>query len=240
MDELSTTWAQEALSPLQLRLLTDAGAVLTRHRLLLAGGHAMRAHGFTSRRCRGLDFATDAETPLPWVAQDVAEAYRALGFDVAVRDSGERISVLTVTDPGTGAECEIDLLREALQSPPAPGTPCPAVGLDDAVGLKVRALHNRGAARDLVDLAPVRDLYPFRELERLGALHEDDFHLTELVQRLEATDMLSDDAFTRYGLSEEEVDHLRHFAHAWTEDIKLRRVEDDDLPEPNFDIEAPD
>ncbi|GLW04968.1 hypothetical protein Misp01_00980 [Microtetraspora sp. NBRC 13810] len=224
------------LPPFHLRLLAAGRTVCERHGLWLAGGYAMRAHGITDRPSQDLDFATAAETPLPEVASDVAAEFRRLGFTVALLETTPRQGRLVVTDEVTGQACEIDLLREALQDQPMLMELCPVIGLDDAVGMKVRALHGRGMPRDFIDVAAVSDLYGHRDLERLGALHEEDFRLQDLVDRLETVDLLADEAFAAYGLDDEGVRRIRGFAHAWAEDIKLRRSDDGDLDGEDFDL----
>ncbi|MEW9533007.1 hypothetical protein [Microbispora sp. NPDC049125] len=224
-------------SPFHLRLIEDARAVLGRYGLLLAGGYAMRAHGCADRPVEDLTFATAGETPLPEVAAAVADAFRARSLAAEVCEAGPRIARVVVTDEITGQSCEVNLLREALRDRPAEIGPCAVAGLDDVVGLKVRALHNRGLPRDFADVAAVAGLYPFRLLEQLGAQHEDEWRAEDLVQRLETVDLLADEAFARYGLDEERIAGVRRFAYAWVEDIKLRRVDDGDA---EFDLDVPD
>ncbi|WP_308164741.1 nucleotidyl transferase AbiEii/AbiGii toxin family protein [Nonomuraea sediminis] len=216
------------LPAFHLLLLETARPVCERFGLLLAGGYAMRAHGFTERPSQDLDFATASETPLPEIAAQVAAEFRAQGFTVEVLEVTQRMGRLIVTDEVTEQACEFDLLREASLGRPLKLELCEVVGQDDAVGLKVRALHQRGVPRDFIDVAAVSDLYSFRELERLGALHDDEFLLEDLIQRLESVDLLADEAFLAYGIGEERLHEIRRLAYAWVEDIKLRRADDGD------------
>lgn len=55
-----------------------------------------------------------------------------------------------VTDPDTGEECEVDVLKEAFWAPPAQTPYGPVLSLDDVIGTKVRALADRGTVRDLI------------------------------------------------------------------------------------------
>lgn len=103
--------------------------------------------------------------------------------------------------------------------------------LDDAVGTKVRALADRGAARDLIDIFAARDLYTNAELETLGRRHaRDEFSLEELADRLRGAEWYEDEAFTAYGLTNDRVGALRTWASAWADDIS-RRVAEDQLEE---------
>ncbi|WP_344969678.1 nucleotidyl transferase AbiEii/AbiGii toxin family protein [Streptosporangium fragile] len=217
------------LPPFQQRMMEAALPVCARFGLVLAGGYAMNAHGLTDRPSDDLDFATAAETPLPEVAHGVAEVFRAAGLDVTLVDVTPRMGRLVVSDPVTGQSCEFDLLREAFQRQPVIVGDVSVVSLDDAVGLKMRALHERSLARDVIDIASVSHLYGFRELEHLARLHNEEFSLAELVMRLEFVDLIADEDFEAYGLDEERIMEIRRFACAWVEDIGLRRAEEGDI-----------
>ncbi|MEU6410791.1 hypothetical protein [Microbispora sp. NPDC046933] len=227
--------------PFHLRLIEDARPVLDRYDLLLAGGYALLAHGCrlspvsTARPVDDLTFATGGEAPLAEIGAALAEAFASTGLSAEVCEAGARIGRVVVTDEITGQSCEVALLREPLRDRPADVGPCRVLGLDDAVGLKVRALQDRGLPRDFADVASVCGLYPFRLLEQLGARYDDEWRVEDLVQRLETVDLLADEAFG--GLDEEGVAAVRRFAYAWAEDIKLRRVDDGDA---EFDLDVPD
>jgi len=189
----------------------------------------MRAHGLVNRPSQDLDFATAHSMPLPEIATAVATAYRALGFEATMIEATPRMARMTILDPVTQHECELDLLKEALQQRPVLLDLIPVVALDDAVGLKVRALYGRSVPRDLIDVAAAGQHYGFRDLERLGALHEEEFSTGELAIRLQATELLADEMFEAYGMDAEAIARVRQFAFDWLEDIKLRRVEDGDI-----------
>ncbi|MCA2188214.1 hypothetical protein [Nonomuraea cavernae] len=103
------------------------------------------------------------------------------------------------------------------------------IGLDEAVGLRMRALHERGLAQDFIDVAAVAHHYSFRDLERLARSHNELFSPRELVMRLEFVDSIADEEFEAYGLDEDRIREVRSFAAAWAEDIKLRRAEEGDI-----------
>ncbi|WP_067174047.1 hypothetical protein [Microtetraspora niveoalba] len=190
-----------------------------------------------------IDFVTAGETPLAEVADGVIAELGRHGLAAEVAEIDGRMGRLVVTDEIGGQRCEVGLRREALRDRPAMLDPCPAVGLDDAVGLQVRALHDRGLPGDFAALVAVSELHPFREMERLGALHTDDWRLDDLLRRLETVDLLADEAFAACGLDDDGADAVRRFAYAWAEDIRLRRVEDGDIDEDTFDqdmLDIPD
>ncbi len=59
---------------------------------------------------------------------------------------------LTVTDPVTGQDCEVDILKEIFWRPIAQSPYGPVLAEEDVIGAKVRALGDRGAPRDLIDV----------------------------------------------------------------------------------------
>lgn len=216
------------------RVLDAVRPVCERHGLLLAGANAMRVHGFTDRPSGNLDLATASATPLAEIAGAVADALRRQGLSARVLEAGTRTGRLAVTDDVLSYE--VHLLKEALRDPPVPLGPCWAVGRDDAVGLKVRALKGRGLPGDFIDVAGAAGLYSYRELERLAALHDPEFRVEDLLERLETVDALAADAFLAFGIGEERLDEVRRFAYGWAEDIRLRRSDDGDT---DFDPDVP-
>ena len=51
-----------------------------------------------------------------------------------------RSARMTATDPATGEQCELDILKEVFNQPPAVTAYGPVLDLEDAVGGKVCAL----------------------------------------------------------------------------------------------------
>ena len=220
-------------APFHHRVLIAGLPVFERFGLILAGGYAMRAHGFVDRPSKDLDFATDSRVPLPEIAAAVAEAYRRLGFELEINEVTPRMGRLVVADPGTGEWCELDLLKEALQGRPFVHPTCRVVSMDDAIGMKVRALAGRGLARDFIDVEAVSGYHSFRELERLGAIHDEEFSHDALLLRLGAAEWIGDHEFASYGLAPDDIRRIRRFAIAWVTEIAERRAEDGDTPQPS-------
>jgi hypothetical protein len=110
----------------------------------------------------------------------------------------------------------------------------PVLALDDVIGTKVRALADRGAARDLIDVHAASRLYTNAELESLGARHaREEFSLDELATRLGGAEWYEDEAFSAYDVSDEEIAALRTWAFAWADSIRSRLIRgpiEDDLP----------
>jgi hypothetical protein len=226
--------------PFHERLLHAVMPVCERYGLVLAGGYAIRAHGFTDRPSKDLDFATAEELPLPSVAAGVIGAFHGAGLSASIIEVTPRSGRLMVEDTTTGEWCEFDLLREAFQRRPATCGMLRVLSVEDAIGLKMRALHERSYARDIIDVASVAHLYSFRALESLAKPHNDYFSPYELASRLEAVESMDDEEFEAYGLGEEQIRQVRRFAQAWLQDIQLRRADDGDAEYDYPDVPALD
>lgn len=132
------------------------------------------------------------------------------------------MSRMTATDPVTSQACELDVLLEVFTSPPEQTGIGPVLSLDDTIGLKTRAAHDRGFPRDLIDVYSARHLYSTLEMELLGAQHEDDFDLEELHARLEAAEFTHDREFTAYGMALDDVAELRRWVKDWADNLGVR------------------
>lgn len=98
----------------------------------------------------------------------------------------------------------MDVLEENLWSVPEPTEYGPVPAFDDVVGTKVRALADRGAVRDLIDVHAASLHRSLPDLERLGARHgRDQFRLDD-------------------GLDDEVIARLRAWARRWSDDIDGR------------------
>jgi Nucleotidyl transferase AbiEii toxin, Type IV TA system len=188
--------------------------------LVLAGGYAIAQYDLTNRPSQDVDFATASALPLPKITDRLAQAYRAAGFSVVLIESTPRMARLEVR--AAGQVCEIDLLKEAI-GPPAMLSVGPVLAIDDAIGLKMRALHERTTHRDFIDVcAAAAAGYTQGDLERLGRRHTPDFSLLELADRLSGAVDLNDRGFAAYGLGAAAISNLRAWAAAWEIDLRSR------------------
>jgi hypothetical protein len=180
------------------RIAFDAGDELG---LVLAGGYAVSAHHLNERPSRDLDFATATPMDLSDVAARLSAAYERAGYRISHVESTSRMARLEVSDGRQS--CEVDLLKEAI-APPVQLEIGPVLTIDDTVGLKMRALHDRAAHRDFVDVhaAATRGGYTPADLERLAAVHTPHFDVTDLADRLEAVELRDDRTFHGYGLDD--------------------------------------
>lgn len=79
-----------------------------------------------------------------------------------------RSARMMATDPATGEQCELDILKEVFSQPPAVMPYGPVLALYDVIGTKVRALAGRRLPRDLIDIHAASQLCSNIELETLG------------------------------------------------------------------------
>ncbi|MGW0901822.1 nucleotidyl transferase AbiEii/AbiGii toxin family protein, partial [Streptomyces goshikiensis] len=208
------------LSALHRRLLADVIAIGSPYPLVITGGYAVKAHGLVDRLSQDLDVATENPAPMADITADLAHELAKRGWRVAVISLDPLSARLMVTDPVDGAECEVDILKENLWSAPAHTEYGPVLALDDVIGTKVRALSDRGAVRDLIDVHAASRLRTTAELESLGRRHgRDEFRLDDLHDRLAGADWYDDEEFDAYGLDHAAITDLAS--------LRTRAVRDD-------------
>ncbi|MFJ8731875.1 nucleotidyl transferase AbiEii/AbiGii toxin family protein [Streptomyces bauhiniae] len=214
------------------RLLADVVSAGSPYGLVLAGGYALEAHGVVGREHGNLDFATESGEAMEGVVRGLAAALEARGRAVRTEAVGVLSAQLVVGDPQTGEDVDLALHKEAFWQPPELTAYGPTLSRADAVGTKIRALYDRGAAVDLIDARAAAEHYSLPELEELGRRHAyDAFDLPTLQSRLTGTDFYSDFEFLRYGLPREDVGPLRTWAQHWSDDIAERLLEDGASPD---------
>ncbi|MFJ8537093.1 hypothetical protein [Streptomyces sp. NPDC093591] len=214
-------------------LLPDVLIVGARYPLVLAGDCAARAHDLTARQVTSVEVATENPEPMDQIAAMVRFGLTERGWRVRPVETDPLAARLLVTDPDTGEEGTVDLLKETFWRPPVMTGLGPALSLEDLIGTKVRALTDRGAARDVVHIYAAAAHWSYPDLEELGRRHAwDDLDLADLQSRLEATELLDDREFVAGGLEEEPVRALRRWVRAWADDIAERLLEEEALRPP--------
>jgi predicted nucleotidyltransferase component of viral defense system len=224
------------LNDLHRRLLQDVLEIGNALPLVITGGYAVQAHRIVDRFSRDIDMATDSRVAMEAI---VVEGLTGRGWSVEVIGVDPHGARMMSTDAGSGEQCELDILRETFSRPPEITPYGPVLALDDVIGTKVRALAGRGLPRDLIDIHAASRLRTTAELEALGRRHawEDEFSLEDLKFRLDGTDWYDDQAFAEYGLTAQEINSLRCWAQAWSDDINRRLYaetyvddEDEEIP----------
>lgn len=215
------------------RLLSDALAAGRPYGLALMGGYAVQAHGIVHRPSQDLDFATEHPAAMAEIIDQIVQALSSRGWQITVIDVAPLKARFLATDPATEATCEVDLLKEVLWRPPLMLDIGPVLDLDDLIGTKVRALGDRGLARDAIDVHAARHLYTIPELENLAARRPEEFDLHELHDRLESLEWVSDAEFEAYRMDTTSIAELRHWAQQWLDDLAQRLAESlDEPPDP--------
>ncbi|MCP9213392.1 nucleotidyl transferase AbiEii/AbiGii toxin family protein [Streptomyces sp. NEAU-Y11] len=211
------------LSPLHRRLLTDVLAIGTPYPLVITGGYAVQAHGLVDRLSQDLDVATENPAPMADITHALTAGLTDRGWQVREIGVDPLSGRLIVTDPTSGEECEVDILKEVFWRPPTATEYGPVLALDDVIGTKVRALADRGAVRDLIDVHAASHHHTTADLETLGRRHaRDEFCLEDLQARLAGAEWYEDDEFIAYGLTEADTATLRDWARDWADDLTRR------------------
>ncbi|GAA4840398.1 hypothetical protein [Kitasatospora terrestris] len=96
------------------------------------------------------------------------------------------------------------------------------------MGTKMRALADRGFARDLIDVRAAAHRFTRADLEEYGRRVRDGLDLGELRARLMGAEWIDDEEFTAYGLTEAEIEELRGWTQAWADDLTQRAAADRD------------
>jgi hypothetical protein len=211
------------LNALHRRLLQDVLEIGNAFPFVITGGYAVQAHGLVDRLSRDIDVATNSSVPMASVADHLVAGLTERGWRVRVIGVDPISARFMVSDPGTGEDCEVDILKEGFNRPPEATPYGPVLALDDVIGTKFRALADRGYPRDLVDIHAASKIRSQGELESLGRRCAwDEFSLEGLATRLSSVQWRADEEFSAYGLSPDEIADLRRWAQAWADDINRR------------------
>ncbi|GGM86150.1 nucleotidyl transferase AbiEii/AbiGii toxin family protein [Streptomyces fuscichromogenes] len=211
------------LTPLHERLLADILDLGSPYPLVLTGGYAVQAHGLVERFSRDLDVATENPAPMEEIVASLTAGLTVRGWRTTHVQTAPLSGRFLVTDPATGEECEVDVLKEAFWAPPAQTPYGPVLSLDDVIGAKVRALADRDTVRDLIDVQAASRHRSTAGLEALGRRRtHDEFSLEDLRDRLVGADWYEDEDYAAYGLSSRQIEELKAWALEWAEDLGAR------------------
>jgi hypothetical protein len=210
------------MDALQTRMATVGLRALAGDGFVLAGGYALRAHGFGERGSDDIDLFTDVMDTDRFAAavERLIQAYREDGLAAEVARQAPLFARLVVTADGTTAKADLGVDHRMF--PPAQLPIGPVLSAADAVGSKVGAVYSRLEPRDLMDVQAVLDSGRY-DLDALLAL-ADQREATPLdrpmfAQQLLAGSRLPAAGFERYGATPDLIDRIRATARAWAEHL---------------------
>lgn len=129
------------LNALHRKLLRDVLEIGNAFPFVITGGYAVQAHGLVDRLSRDIDVATNSSIPMASLADHLVAGLTERAWRVRVIGVDPVSARFMVTGPETGEDCEVDILKEGFNRPPAVTPYGPVLALDDVIGTKVRALE---------------------------------------------------------------------------------------------------
>ncbi|MFD8079401.1 nucleotidyl transferase AbiEii/AbiGii toxin family protein [Streptomyces sp. NBC_00510] len=217
---------------LHARLLADVIALGSPYPLVLTGGYAVRAHRLVNRPSQDLDVATQNPAPMTDIATTLRTGLEARGWHVQSLEIAPLSARFTVSDPATRQECEVDILKEIFWRPITHSPYGPVLAEEDVIGTKVRALGDRGAPRDLIDVFAASRRWSTTDLEEFGRRHaRGRFEREDLQANLAGAEWTDDEAFAAYGLDDTTIAALRSWAVQWADDLAARLLEESGHPD---------
>ncbi|MFG2639175.1 nucleotidyl transferase AbiEii/AbiGii toxin family protein [Streptomyces sp. NPDC048362] len=218
------------LPDLHARLLADVLAIGSPYPLAITGGYAVQAHELLARPSQDLDVATENPTPMDEIVTTLTGGLTARGWHVEVIEVAPLSARLNVTGSHGEGRCEVDVLKEVFTRPAVSSAYGPVLAEEDVIGTKVRALAERGAARDALDVFAASHRWTAIDLEEFGRRHAHDrFDLESLQTRLAAVAWLDDEELRAYGAAPELIDELMDWAQQWADDLNRRLLRDEDM-----------
>ncbi|SNX88183.1 nucleotidyltransferase AbiEii toxin of type IV toxin-antitoxin system [Streptomyces sp. TLI_55] len=214
---------------LHARLLADVITLGSPYPLVLTGGYAVRAHRLVSRPSQDLDVATENPAPMADIAAALRSGLQERGWQVQSLETAPLSARFAVRDPDTGQEVEVDILKEIFWRPVADSPYGPVLAEEDVIGTKVRALGDRGAPRDLIDVFAASRRWSTADLEEFGRRHaRGRFEREDLQANLAGAEWTDDEAFAAYGLDAATIAALRTWAVQWADELASWLFEEDE------------
>ena len=216
---MSFTPFQKLIAQLTLEAIADLG-------FALGGGQALHAHGYGDRLSRDLDFY------IPQFEQDlfdqaevaVLAALRAVGYQAVVGHSDSWLRQILIADPATGEQIILDLGQDYREQPPVVIADLgPVIAMPDAAASKARALNDRRAARDYLDIHALLAGDQWTPHSLFAALHDKlrpTITVDEFAADLAAAADQDPDDYGIYGLSPNDILRLGHDFTAWANQLR--------------------
>ncbi|MEV6859842.1 nucleotidyl transferase AbiEii/AbiGii toxin family protein [Streptosporangium subroseum] len=203
-------------------LATRIGLTSTeRFGFALAGGYAVQAHGFLTRRSEDVDLFTSTGGEFDAAVIAAVTAYRAAGLKAEITLANQGFARLLVTDDD-GHSVKIELGVDWRAHPPVRLEIGPVLHPDDAVGNKVAALYGRAEVRDFVDVDAVlrSGRYSTEDLIRLATDADPGFDTAMFAVALSALNRIPDQALAHHGLGDGEIHQLRRRFYEWEKSLR--------------------
>ncbi|WP_369172944.1 nucleotidyl transferase AbiEii/AbiGii toxin family protein [Streptomyces sp. R28] len=217
---------------LHTRLLADVISLGAPYPLVLTGGYAVRAHHLAHRPSQDLDVATENPAPMADIAATLRAGLESRGWQVQALETAPLSARFTVSDPVTGQDCEVDILKEIFWRPVVQSSYGPVLAEEDVIGTKVRALADRGAPRDLIDVFAASRRWSTADLEEFGRRHaRGRFEREDLQASLTGAEWTDDEAFAAYGLDDSTISALRAWAVDWADALAALLLEESEEPD---------
>ncbi len=213
------------LDGLHRRIASIALRAAARYGFALGGGNALIAHGVIDRPTRDVDLVTNRETGVKAAAGPVETALRREGFTTQRQDRGSDLTDIfpglgdeladwTVTAPG-GRRTDLQLAYFDRSHEPVPMDVGPVLHLEDAAGNKLCALAGRVEPRDYADTAALLGRWTPAELIGFARRLDPDLDGRDMADVALRLDQMSDEKFTAFGLTRQEVATLRERFTGW-------------------------
>lgn len=192
----------------------------------LAGAGALVAHGLITRPTADLDLFSPTAGGPGQVSALLQAALTDAGYHVDVLEpaeqhDGEFLRLQVHQDQHV---LDIDVARDWRQHPPVRMQIGPVLHVDDAVGSKVTAMIGRGLPRDYIDVAAALTRYDRGDLLSLAFARDPGLRVIDVAHAMQLLDRLPDAPFGDYGLTGDDVGHVRRRLQDWPRDHQQDHV----------------
>jgi len=213
------------VSDLHRQVASAALAATAGHGFALAGGNALLAYGIITRPTQDVDLFTDQEHGVEQAAATVEAALRQAGFAVERVDEfagladifpgmGEGLAEWVVASHD-GQELRLQLAYFDRTREPVTMDVGAVLDIEDVAGGKICALASRVEPRDYADTAAMLKSYTPAELIGFAQRLDPGLEARDFADAGCQLDQIDDEAFTRYGLTAQDVTALRQRFATW-------------------------
>lgn len=216
-----------SLTPFQQRIARLTLDAISGLGFALGGGQALHAHGYGDRPSLDLDFY------VPQFEQELFDraeaatltALRAAGYEAQVGHSDSWLRQILVSDPASDEQVSLDLGQDYRQHPPVTIAGLgPVIDLPDAAASKARALNDRRAPRDYLDVYALLSRTPWTPARLFAALRDQlrpGLSVEEFAADLAAAGERNPNDYRAYGLDEDDIARLAGAFQAWAEQLRV-------------------